>query len=143
FTFIVEHAAQRHVAHRHRFVDPEVAMWWTASRRTEIAVALGAPALAYIAQTLIWAFIPPSPQLLFYPAVFLAARVGGARAGYAASILSALAIAYGFLPPVGFAVADARDALDLSIFCAVSIAMSHAVGRLAEAIRRERAAKEA
>src|SRR5688572_25199979 len=100
----------------------------TSSLRVQIAVAIGAPVLAYVAQKVIWPFIPPSPQLLFYPAVFFAARVAGARAGYAASVLSASAIAYGFLPPAGLAIDDARDLLDLGIFLAVSVAMSHAVG---------------
>jgi signal transduction histidine kinase len=107
------------------------------------ALALGTPAVAYLVQMLIWPFIPPSPQLLFYPAVFVTAHFAGARAGYVASFASAVAIAYGFLPPAGFAIEDTRDVLDLTIFCAVSIAMSHAVGRLAERIARERAAKEA
>lgn len=115
----------------------------TSSLAERAAVAVGAPALAYVAQRLIWPFIPPSPQLLFYPAVFLAARLGGARAGYAASILGAIAIAYGFLPPAGLAIEDARDLLDLTIFLSVSVAMSHAVGRLSERIARERAAREA
>jgi signal transduction histidine kinase len=67
----------------------------------------------------------------------------GARAGYVASVLSALGIAYGFLPPAGLAIEDARDLLDLIIFLAVAVAMSHAVGRLAERVARERAAREA
>jgi two-component system, chemotaxis family, sensor kinase Cph1 len=117
----------------------------TSSRSVRMAVAVGAPALAYVAQKLLWPYIPPSPQLLFYPAVFVAARLGGARAGYLASVLSAIAITYGFLPPVGFgfAIDDARDALDLGIFMAVSVAMSHAVGRLAERMAREQRAREA
>lgn len=115
----------------------------TSSLRVRVAVAVGAPAFAYVAQKLIWPFIPPSPQLLFYPAVFLAARLAGARAGYAASVLSALAIAYGFLPPAGLAIEDARDLLDLGIFLSVSVAMSHAVGRLGERVAREHAAREA
>ena len=115
----------------------------TSSLSMRAAVAVGAPLIAYVAQTLIWPFIPPSPQLLFYPAVFVAARLGGARVGYAASLISALAIAYGFLPPAGLAIADASDALDLAIFLGVSIAMSQAVGKLAERIARERAARQA
>lgn len=116
---------------------------WTSSLRMRAAIAALAPLFAYVAQKLIWPFIPPSPQLLFYPAVFVAARLAGARAGYAASILSALAIAYGFLPPAGIAIADASDALDLAIFVTVSTAMSHAVGKLAERVAREHAAREA
>lgn len=116
---------------------------WTSSLWVRAAVAVAAPLVAYVAQKLIWPFIPPSPQLLFYPAVFVAARLAGARAGYAAGVVSVLAIAYGFLPPAGFAIADASDALDLAIFLGVSTAMSHAVGKLAERVAQERAAREA
>jgi chemotaxis family two-component system sensor kinase Cph1 len=115
----------------------------TSPRSVRMALAVVAPALAFGAQRLVWPFIPPSPQLLFYPAVFVVARFGGARAGCAASVLSAVAIAYGFLPPIRLAIDHGRDAVDLGIFIAVSIAMSHAVGRLAERMAREQRAREA
>lgn len=115
----------------------------TQSLCVRAAAALGAPALAYVAQALIWPFIPPSPHLLFYPAVFVAARIGGSRCGYVASVSSTVAIAHGFLPRTGFAIDDARDLLDLLIFLVVAVAMSNAVGRLAKRVARERAAKEA
>jgi signal transduction histidine kinase len=95
--------------------------------------------VAYVLQTLLWPLIPPSPHLLFYPAVFLAARLGGAGAGYLATALSTVGIAYGFLPPEGLLVVEkASDALDLGIFFAVGLGISTAVGRLREAILRER-----
>jgi signal transduction histidine kinase len=114
---------------------------WSGCLRAIVAV--GVPAVAFAGQKLIWPFIPPSPQLLFYPAVFLAARLAGARGGYVASVLSTVLMTYGFLLPEGFAIRDARDMLDLGIFLAVSVAMSHAVGQLAERAARDRAAKEA
>jgi signal transduction histidine kinase len=95
--------------------------------------------VAYVLQVVIWPFIPPSPHLLFYPAVFLAARLGGARPGYFATVLSTLAIAYGFLPPEGILVVEkASDALDLGIFFAVGIGISAALGQLRASVLRER-----
>src|SRR5690349_12510518 len=81
------------------------------------AAAVGAPAVAYVVQKLIWPYIPPSPQLLFYPAVFVAARARGAVAGYVATALSVLGMAYDFLPPKhSFAVQNANDMIDLVLF---------------------------
>ncbi|MDB4933970.1 MAG: Sensory box histidine kinase [Labilithrix sp.] len=104
-------------------------------------VAVGAVAVAYALQRAIWPLVPPSPHLFFYPAVFLAARVGGSRPGYVATALSTFAIAHGFLPPTGlFAIQDPSDALDLAIFFAVCIGISAAVGQLHEALKREQRA---
>lgn len=97
--------------------------------------------VAYVLQRAIWPYIPPSPHLFFYPAVFAAARVGGRWAGYLATLLGTLAIAYGFLPPEGLiSVAHASDLLDLAIFAGVGVAMSVAVGQLRAALAREKAA---
>lgn len=113
------------------------------------AIAVIVVAFAYVLQRAVWPYIPPSPHLLFYPAVFVAARLAGAGPGYLATALGTLAIAHGFLPPDGLRVATARDALDLLIFAGVGIGISAAVGRLSAALRREhddalraRAAKE-
>ena len=95
--------------------------------------------VAYVLQVAIWPLIPPSPHLFFYPAVFLAARLGGHGPGYFATALATLAIAYGFLPPEGLlAVADPSDALDLGIFFGVGIGISVALGQLRDALHRER-----
>ncbi len=102
-------------------------------------VAVGSVGVAHVAQLAIWSFIPPSPHLLFYPAVFIAARLGGRGPGYVATALSTLAIAYGFLPPEGLlAVANPSDGLDLAIFFGVGIGISIALGQLRTALRRER-----
>lgn len=103
-------------------------------------VAIAIPAIAYVIQGLLWPFIPPSPHLLFYPAVFLVAWLGGARAGFGATVLSTVLIAYAFLPPNGIAVEDAGDLLDLGIFASVSLGISVILGSLKASIDRERAA---
>ena len=102
-------------------------------------IAVGCVVVAHVTQLAIWSFIPPSPHLLFYPAVFIAARFGGRGPGYVATALSTFAIAYGFLPPEGLlAVANPSDALDLAIFFGVGIGISIALGQLRTALRSER-----
>lgn len=107
-----------------------------------MAAGVSLPLVAFGLQTVLWPFIPPSPHLLFYPAVLLAARLAGARAGYVASAVSVVAVAYGFMPPVeSLRIDSARDALELGIFFGVAVALSALVGRLRDAVARERAAR--
>jgi signal transduction histidine kinase len=104
-------------------------------------IALTSVAVAYALQRAIWPYVPPSPHLFFYPAVFIAGRVGGTRPGIFATVLATLAIAQGFLPPEGILVVEkAEDALDLLIFFGVGVGISIALGQLREALRREQAA---
>ncbi len=104
------------------------------------AAAAGVVAFATALQHAVWPYIPPSPHFLFYPAVFLAAWLGGAGPGYLATACSAVGIAYVFLEPRGLAVGGAaRDGLDLVIFVGVSCGISAVMGRLRRGIREERA----
>lgn len=112
------------------------------SKKSFVLAAVGLPIVAAACQLVIWPWMPPSPHLLFYPAVFVAARVRGLRAGYVATLLSALLETILFLPPVhSVSVAVSRDALSLVIFIGVGIVMSRTLGRLAEAVADERAAR--
>jgi signal transduction histidine kinase len=113
---------------------------WGFAGAQRYGAALAVVAVAYALQRIVWPFIPPSPHLFFYPAVFVAARVGGARAGYVATAAATGAIAYGFLPPVGLHIEKASDALDLGLFAAVGAGISAAVGQLRSMLRREHAA---
>ena len=56
------------------------------------------------------------PYLQFYPAIILAAWFGGLGPGVLATVVSALAAMYAFLPPAGFAVGGAEDQLSLAVF---------------------------
>lgn len=110
-------------------------------RAVRYVVGLLVTAIAYVLQHAVWPYIPPSPQLFFYPAIFLAAWFGGTGPGMAATLASCAWIAHGFLPPEGFfAIGDTADLLDLGLFAAVSAGISTAMGRLRAALRRERAA---
>ncbi len=109
---------------------------------TFVAAAVGLPIAAFVCQLLVWTLIPPSPHLFFYPAVFAAARLRGAWAGYVATLVSSVLVAFRFLPPVhSLGVEVPRDLLELAIFAVVGVVMSAALGRLKAAVERERAAR--
>jgi hypothetical protein len=90
---------------------------------------------AALVQWLLWLVLPPAPHLVFYPAVFLVARFAGRGPGLLATVLSALEIAYWFLPPYASAsIAAPEDFLDLVIFCATAGTMCF----LVEGLKRSR-----
>jgi signal transduction histidine kinase len=108
-------------------------------RYVRYVVALGACALAVSCQLLIWPYIPPSPQLLFYPAVLVAAWFGGLAPGVLAVLLSSIAIAYWFLPPVtGFDRGD--DVLDMAVFIAMGLTVAGLMARTRASTREAQSA---
>ena len=73
--------------------------------------------------------------ITFYPAVLLVASIGGGGPGIVATVLSALAADYWFMPPYGSFHIDApNDVLALGIFTGTSFFLSV----LAERLRRAR-----
>lgn len=63
--------------------------------------------------------------ITFYPAVILAALLGGMWAGTLATALSALTVDYFFLPPIGqLTVRSTSDAVAMAIFCISGISIS-------------------
>ncbi|HKQ68016.1 MAG TPA: ATP-binding protein [Polyangiaceae bacterium] len=97
-----------------------------------IAVTGGALAL----QRLIQPFIPPSPQLLFYPAILASARLGGFGPGALSVVLSSAAISYWFLPPFGIGIDRPADVLDLAIFGVIGMILAWLVARTTSAMER-------
>jgi signal transduction histidine kinase len=90
-------------------------------------------------QLLIWPYIPPSPQLFFYPAVLVAAWFGGLAPGVVAVLGSSVAIAYWFLPPqTAFERGD--DVLDMAIFIAMGLTVAGLMARTRASTREARAA---
>ncbi|MDB6117956.1 MAG: sensory box protein [Verrucomicrobiaceae bacterium] len=75
-------------------VNARVASWIPAP------AALVPPVAALIVQWLCWSWLQPFVWFLFYPAVFLSAWIGGRNGGLWATLLSALAVWYVFLPPI-------------------------------------------
>jgi signal transduction histidine kinase len=115
------------------FVRPTAAVRYLVAAITVAAAAL--------LQRLLWPFIPPSPQLLFYPAVLFAAWFGGFTVGAFTVGLSCLAILYFFLPPVfSLAVDGIDDLVDLLVFAAMGLTLSWLMSRTVELTRRSRQA---
>jgi signal transduction histidine kinase len=105
------------------------------------AVAICATAVAVALQRLIWPYVPPSPQLLFYPAILGAAWFGGFGPGVLSVVLSCFAIAYWFLPPVtGLTIEASSDALDLGIFAVMGVITAGLLSRTTALVRKARAA---
>ena len=72
--------------------------------------------------------------ITFYPAVTVAALLGGLGPGLAASLLASLVAAYAIFPPAGFAIDRTADIVALAIFFAVCVGLSV----VAELYRRSR-----
>ncbi|WP_224959519.1 PAS domain S-box protein [Geomonas subterranea] len=69
------------------------------TKNVKVVLALLLPFLACAVQLLLWDFLQPFAYLLFYPAAYISSRLGGKRAGIAATVISALLIVYFFIPP--------------------------------------------
>jgi signal transduction histidine kinase len=111
------------------------------SWRLRYAAAFAVTATAVTLQRLIWPYVPPSPHLLFYPAILAAAWYGGFGPGLFAVGLACLEIAYWFLPPVaGLTIENPADALDLAIFGAMGIVSTWLLSRTTALVRKARAA---
>jgi PAS domain S-box-containing protein len=111
-----------------------------------IAIVLAAAALRL---ALFQSLGTRSPFITFFPAVMLAALYGGFRAGLLATLLSALAVDYFWLGPVGLTLGDSADWLAMIFFvvsCAmisgITSAMHRAQARAANAEAEARLAAE-
>ncbi len=90
--------------------------------RGRLARQLAAVAAVVLATLLRMAFerrgLALPTYITFYPAVILAALMGGMWAGILATALSALSVDYFFLPPIGqFAIGSTSDSVAMAIFC--------------------------
>ena len=107
---------------------------WPGIAITYISTAM----LVAVAAVLRWLgeSLGPLPLFItFYPAVLLAAILGGSGPGILATVLSALVAVYFFVPPVGqFQVEHPNDLLALGIFVGTNVSISV----LAERLRRVR-----
>jgi PAS domain S-box-containing protein len=70
------------------------------------------------------------PFLQFFPAIMVAAWLGGLRPGLVVTGLSALVSMYFLLPPDGFAVGDGADQLSLGVFVATGLVITWLCHRL-------------
>ena len=101
--------------------------------------AIGVVVLATFVQRELWPYIPPSPQLFFFPAVVLIAWKEGLLTSLFSVALSVFAMAFFFLdPPMSIAVGDPRDQVDLLLFCVMSTVICVLVSRTRDAEQRAR-----
>ncbi len=90
-----------------------------------LALAALLPVLAALIQWLIWPYIPALTWLLFYPAVFFSAWIGGLVGGLLASLISLLLGLYIFVPPqFSWQVEDFRYAYSAVVFAIMGILFS-------------------
>jgi K+-sensing histidine kinase KdpD len=114
-----------------------VRLWRVRPRRavSRYAIAVLFAGAATLIQWCLRPLLPSPPQaLFFYPAVFAVAWLAGLGPGLVATCLSALSIAYLFLPPsFSFAIGSSGDQLDLGIFVALSAILVVSLVRLRQA----------
>lgn len=105
-------------------------------------VGLALVGLALGLEAALWAYSPPSPFLFVYPAVFVAAWLGGWTSSIVAIVVATLALPYWFMPPkASFAVDASRDALDLAIFVVLSGGMTWLIVRMRQALAEAQEAR--
>ena len=101
------------------------------------AVALSLPLLALGLQFELWPLLKPFAWLLFFPAVFAAAWIGGVRAGVEATVISVLLGWYFFIPVErSFKLQEPRHLLSAFVFFAFGIFLSLLRGRIEKTERR-------
>jgi PAS domain S-box-containing protein len=95
----------------------------TTLRAYVVAVLLIAGSLLVVWMFRAW-FGGNVPYLQFFPAILIAAWYGGLGPGTLATVLSALAATYFFLPPPGLAVGGVPDVMSLGFFVATGLTIS-------------------
>jgi signal transduction histidine kinase len=94
------------------------------SRAPAYLSAVAAVAAATALTSLIRAWIMPSVSLLFFPAIVLPSMYGGYGPGLLATILSAVSMAYFFVPPLHTFDIGVDDGIRLLVFAVVALPTS-------------------
>ena len=105
-------------------------------RASRYALAVGAVTLGSLLRYGMDVWVGPGlpTYITFYPAVMLAALLGGFGSGLMATVLAAVVVDYLLLLPVGFGIAMFRDAVGMGLFLLMGVFMS----MVAELYRRMR-----
>ena len=88
------------------------------------AAAVVSVAVATLATFLMQPWMGPSISLLFFPAVLTVAMYGGYGPALLATVLSAMSLAYFFVPPRYSLNIGPDDAIRLAVFTAVAVVMA-------------------
>ena len=116
-----------------------------ALRKPANAVSRYGVALAALAASLLFRYSLRGslglkvPFLQFFPAIMVAAWLGGLRPGLLVTGISTLVAMYFLLPPTGFAVGDGADQLALGVFVLTGLVITWLCHRLRLAEQAQRA----
>ena len=111
--------------------------WVRIAVRYTFAVAMVVLA-SVVRWWLVRSFGPMPLFITMYPAVVLVSAIAGGGPGVAATLLSALAVDYWFIEPIGqFGIASANEAVSLGFFTGTGIFLSILAERLQRARRSE------
>ncbi len=96
------------------------------NRASRYALAVGAVTLGTLLRYGMDVWVGPGlpTYITFYPAVILAALLGGFGPGLMATVLAAVVVDYLLLLPVGFGIAMFRDAVGMGLFFIMGVFMS-------------------
>lgn len=87
--------------------------------------ALLPPIVAFMLQWTFWAAIQPYAWLLFFPAVFISAWIGGLIPGLVSTVLSAALATWFFIPPqFSFSVESPMSLVSIGMFLAMGVLFS-------------------
>jgi PAS domain S-box-containing protein len=101
---------------------------------TRLIIAALIPLLAFTLQWLFWKSIQPYVWFLFYPAIFMSSWIGGMRAGLAATVFSAFAVWWFFIPTrFSFVLERPTSLLAIGIFACMGTLFSLTHARLRKA----------
>ena len=93
--------------------------------------------VAFAVQTALWSLIQPYVWFLFYPAIFVRARIGGLRGGLLSTLLATALVWWFFVPPTHALDKDALNPLFAAlVFLVMGLAISLLQQRLQQAKRR-------
>jgi len=102
-----------------------------------LGVAILIPFIAAGVQWLLWTHLQPLIFILFYPAVFFSAWIGGRLGGILATLLSAALVVYLFVPPIFTFYFDKSNVLYLvAIFIGMGCLFSYVFHAWKQANRR-------
>jgi PAS domain S-box-containing protein len=105
--------------------------------KLRLILAILLPFAAGVSQWLLWDYMAPYAWLLFFPAAYLSAWIGGFWGGLSATILSALLVWYVFMPPrFSLALESPTAALPIVVFLIMGALFAYFFERLRRAQAR-------
>lgn len=102
-----------------------------------LTISILLPLAALALQWAVWPWIKPFVWFLFFPAVFLSARIGGLRGGLPATVFSILLVWYFFIPPqLSWRIENPNNYWSMVLFLIMGWLFSDVQERLIRAYKR-------